>query len=276
MQQRTKAICRTGIVQFSKSIVECYVTGDGRRMVSNSGLIRAIVDGPKHGTLERYIEAIPSQFRPKASAPNVELERPEGGIAICREATFLIDLCEAYDKADEAGALRADQRHLAQNARRILRATARAGIVGLIDEATGYQQVRPSNDLQNLLSRVLREEPDTWVRRYNPSFVESMCQLYRHEWDRRRFPQWLSPIIAKFYELVLGEEVLRELHEKCPTPGSGNNKHQWLQTDIQRLLERDIVVMEVLAQQSRTPEEFWDRMNYRYKRMPLQMALGIA
>lgn len=89
-----------------------------------------------------------------------------------------------------------------------------------------------------------------------------------------RIPSEFRPksVRTKFIEFALptGGTALGIDSTRCPHPQCGNNKHQWLQDEIQRLTERDIDIMTILAQESRTKEEFWQRMNYRYRGEPMQ------
>jgi len=53
---------------------------------------------------------------------------------------------EIFLQAREAGALRASQKHIARRCEHLMRGFARVGLDALIDEATGYQAVRPCGE----------------------------------------------------------------------------------------------------------------------------------
>ena len=94
----------------------------------------------------------------------VRFRAPTGGsVATGYEATILPDLCDAVLAAREAGALRADQMHVARQAEILLRGFARVGIIALVDEATGYQRDRAKDALAKILEAFIAKELQPWV-----------------------------------------------------------------------------------------------------------------
>ena len=68
------------------------------------------------------------------------------------EATILQELCDAILSANEAGVLKTEQEHrYAQFSYVLIRALARVGIIALVDEATGYQEIRDRQALEAIL-----------------------------------------------------------------------------------------------------------------------------
>jgi hypothetical protein len=57
---------------------------------------------------------------------------------------------------------------------KLLRAFATVGIIALVDEATGYQEVRKRNELQQILEAYLKDE-------FAPYDYENMILLYLKE-----------------------------------------------------------------------------------------------
>jgi hypothetical protein len=256
---------------------QCYVLENGQRVLTLNGGVRIISGAARErGDFGKYIDAIPPEFRPKSVRANfVEFQLPTGGTALGIDSDALMDVCHAYDDALVAGKLRKSQRHLALNARKVIRANSKIGLIALIDEATGYELERAQGELTRLLGRLLRTEPESQTTRYTSNFVDAMATLYRKKWDGTRFPHWLESPLSKIYKTVLGSTLYRELHARCPKPERGNNKHLWLQEEVQSIFERDLGVIELLARQSRTKEEFWMRMNAHYRNEPLQYDLGM-
>jgi hypothetical protein len=56
------------------------------------------------------------------------------------------------------GALQRQQLGKAQKAEILTRALAHTGVVALVDEATGYEKIRPQNALQEYLALIVRKE----------------------------------------------------------------------------------------------------------------------
>src|SRR3972149_1870336 len=99
---------------------------------------------------------------------------------LCLTAQALSSLCASIFIFLLTIMLAQNQYQLADRAEIIITALAKTGIVGLIDEATGYQQIRARDALQAYLDRVLRKELASWVRRFPNEFFE---QIYRlNEW----------------------------------------------------------------------------------------------
>jgi hypothetical protein len=252
--------------------VDCHVLEGERRVISQRGVLRAL-GGARTGDLGRYLSRLPRQFTDLSLAPEIDTRLQSGALAKARDAEFLVDLCDAYVDAHMAGELRSEQVHLAHAARAVLKAVQKVGIVALIDEATNYQVIRASDSLQRLFERLLRSEPAVWEARWKPSLIGALCRLYRHRYDRGPVPPFLARVFAKIYRIVLGDEVLDEMRRRNPEPQHGSNHHQWLQGDVQRLLDDDLRIVELLAKQSARPSEFWNRMRAHYRHEPLQIEL---
>ena len=58
---------------------------------------------------------------------------------------------------------------MAAKANIIMRALAHVGIIPMVDEATGYQEVRDKRALEAILDRFLRKEFAAWAKRF-PDF----------------------------------------------------------------------------------------------------------
>jgi len=66
-------------------------------------------------------------------------------------------VCEVYLEARKANALLPSQKHIAERAEILIRGLATVGIIALIDEATGYQQLREERALATILDAVYRQ-----------------------------------------------------------------------------------------------------------------------
>lgn len=76
-----------------------------------------------------------------------------GGKAKGISALILPEICNIWLKAREKGALSETQLVTAQKAETLLRGFATIGIIALVDEVTGYQDVRDKRDLQIILEK---------------------------------------------------------------------------------------------------------------------------
>lgn len=235
-----------GTLNIADMQLPCFVLDDGRRVISGRGMTRAIgMKGRGQGAQRigehRAIKPFMSNelavaienpimflgLSPRGSAPSSGFE-----------AIVLQELCKSLLKARDARVLQTEQeKRYAHFADMLIRAFARVGIVALVDEATGYQEVRDKLALQAILDKFLRKELATWAKRFPDEFYKEMFRL--------RGWQWLSlkgkrPGIVGTYtnDLVyerLAPGILEELEERNPKDDHGHRRgkhHQWLTEDV--------------------------------------------
>jgi hypothetical protein len=153
------------------------------------------------------------------------------------DASILVAVCDVWLKARAAEALQKQQLAKAQQAELLTRALAKTGIVALIDEATGYEKVRPQNALAAYLEFVVRKELAAWVKRFPDEFYENIYKLKGWVWPGMSKNRY-SVVAHYTNDLIwsrLGPGILDELKAKTPKTGKGyrpNRLHQWLSDDI--------------------------------------------
>jgi hypothetical protein len=98
------------------------------------------------------------------------------------KAEIIPKICEVWLDADKEGKLRSRQKQIAQKAEFIIRALAHTGIIALIDEATGYQEVRDRHALQEILDKYLRKEFAAWAKCFPEAFYRHIFRLRHWEW----------------------------------------------------------------------------------------------
>jgi hypothetical protein len=140
------------------------------------------------------------------------------------DAGVLAAVCNVWLKAREAGALLPQQLPKAQKAEILARALAETGIIALVDEATGYERVRPQGALQAYLELVIRRELAAWGKKFPDEFYENIYHLKGWVWpgmSKNRYS-----IVAHYtIDLVyarLGPGILDELIKKSPKNENGN------------------------------------------------------
>ena len=125
----------------------------------------------------------------------------------------------------------------AKQAELLTRALAKTGIIALIDEATGYEKVRPQNALQAYFEMVIRKELAAWAKRFPDEFYENIYKLKGWKWPGMNKNRY-SVVAHYTNDLVyrrLGTGILDELQAKSPKNDKGqrsNKLHQWLTEDI--------------------------------------------
>jgi hypothetical protein len=92
-------------------------------------------------------------------------------------AELLPVICEIYLAARQGGSLPPNQQHIARQAEVIVRGLATVGIIALVDEATGYQEIRTKDALSRILEAFVAKELQPWVRTFPNDFYRELFRL---------------------------------------------------------------------------------------------------
>ena len=165
------------------------------------------------------------------------LGRGSSTVAHGYRADFLPLLCNVFLDAKEAGVLLIRQQHIWERCRILSRGFAIVGITALIDEATGYQEVRDRLALQKILDRYLRKELASWAKRFPDEFYQQMFRLKGWEWRGMglKRPRIVGLYTADVVYQRLQASLLEELQRLNPKDEHGHRPakhHQWLTEDI--------------------------------------------
>lgn len=227
--------------------IPCYVLPDETRVLALRGLHGAL--GMSHGGGQggvRKIAALMERIERKgiyinnlsvrANTP-IQFVPPHGGRpATGYEATLLPDICSAILKAHQSRALDERLSYLAERAEILQHGFATVGIIALVDEATGFQEVRAKDALQAYLEKVIRKELAAWVKRFPIEFFRELYRLKKWPWNgSSRRPGIVGHYIKDLVYERLGPGVLQELESRNPVNERGYRPakhHQWLTDDI--------------------------------------------
>jgi hypothetical protein len=167
----------------------------------------------------------------------VKYKTLKGTVAHGIKAEIIPKICEIWLDADENGKLPPRQKKIAEKAKILMRALAHVGIIALIDEATGYQAIRPQDALQKYLELIISKELAAWVKKYPDEFYQNIYKLKGWTWPGMQKNRY--SVVARYTnDLVyqrLAPGLLNELQSKSPKDDKGNRKnrlHQWLTEDI--------------------------------------------
>lgn len=230
--------------------VDCYVTEDGERLIAGRGMqdILKLVDedtprqqkpGSRLTRLLNNKTINPLIYKNKDKDHFSPKKRRYQGRGIAGfNAEMLVDICEGMLEARKQGILKtARQSIIAAQCELIMRGLAKTGIVALIDEATGYQKLRPADGLRTYFDQVLRKDLAVWFKRFPDEFYENIYKLKGWEWPgmgKNRFS-----VVGKYTnDLVYGRIVpglQDELEKRNPKNENGyreHKHHQWLNDDI--------------------------------------------
>jgi hypothetical protein len=239
-----------GELTIGSITIPCYVLPDGTRVLSWSGVIKAF-GGSKGGarSSEGGVHKLPRILTSNSVKPFIskellacaenhyEFQPPHGGrTAYGYDASLLPMMCETILDAEKAGAFDRNPEP-AKIAEILIRGFARVGIVALIDEATGYQDIRDRKALAAILDKYLRKEFAAWAKKFPDEFYKEIFRLRNWPWDPKSVSR--PSVVGKYTnDLVyerLAPNILEELQKLNPKNESGNRAqkhHQWLTEDI--------------------------------------------
>jgi len=246
------AATHTGTIRLAGQEIACAVLEDGRRVLSQQSFLKTIgrPGSPKSSQRSHdgaffevpvFLQA--NNLKPFIGSNLTSSSRPicykvvGGGRAYGYEARLLPLVCDVYLAARSAGVLTHRQIHVAEACELLVRALAQVGIVALVDEATGYQEVRDRQALQAILDKYLRQEFAAWAKRFPDDFYKEIFRLRGWEWRGMKInrPQCVANYTKDLVYARLAPGVLEELETRNPKDEKGNRKakhHQWLTDDI--------------------------------------------
>jgi hypothetical protein len=232
--------------------IECAVLADGTRLISErafSKAIKLIRGGAEYrrrkaaGEGHLPIFLTPASLRPfvdddlRVAAQTIDyIPKSTGRAAKGIKANVIPAVCNAWLKARDARALKKRQLVTAFAADIIMRGIATVGIIALVDEATGYEDVRPKNALAKILEEFVAKELRQWVSTFPTSFFRELCRLRSVPFrEDMRLPRYFGHLVNDLIYSRLAPGVLDELKRKNPSQENGRRKDnhtQWLTKEI--------------------------------------------
>ena len=186
----------------------------------------------------------------------IKFKLPNGVVAYGYEATLLPEICNAVLEAREERKLIEKQLPLAKRCEILVRGFAATGIIALVDEATGYQEVRDREALQKILDKYITDKWAQWTKTFPDEFYKQLFRLKSMTYPpigkkpHQRpgyIGHWTNDIVYK----RLAPGVLNKLKEVEPRLPSGKRRrtfHQHMTPDygtpeLRRYLENIIFLM---------------------------------
>jgi hypothetical protein len=277
-EDRTRISLFKGDVQFGNIIVQCHVLDDGSRVIAQREVVKALTQQERpSGSITRLI-GVPA-LEPYINADDVakkilqyKLSGPGHQMtAYGYEATLLIEVCEAFLRARDDGALTEGQLRMARRAEIILRACAKVGIIALIDEATGYQEVRQKNALQLKLQAFIADDMQEWAKLFPEEFWLHLARIEHTRYMPRGRPlRWGKYVMAFVYDAV-DADVGQELRRINPNPHYRMNYHQWLKKFGRDKIRDHINQVIGVMKTCQDMEAFRKQFAHVFNNAPLQM-----
>ena len=254
MSQKIRRATHTGELEIGALKIPCAVLDDGSRVLSENGITNAIF-GSRSGYSKRRTtklktegDSLPLFLAPDRLRPFISPDLVDGPLKLIEyqqndrvvfgfSAELLPAICDVWLQARDAGALQAQQLDKAHKADILMRGLAHVGINALVDEATGYQEIRDRQALQKILDKYLLAERAKWAKRFPDEFYWQMFRLRGWQWRGMRVnrPSVVGKYTNDFVWDRLAPGIREELERRNPKNEKGNRKskhHQWLTDDI--------------------------------------------
>jgi P63C domain len=242
MEKKLLKATHQGTLKIGEKEFTCAVLEDGTRIISKATIFRAFgrtkrgrkVDEVRVLNMPSFIDA--NNLQPfideDLRGELIPLEyTPITGKVIQTgyNALILPKICDVYLSARlEGRILTKSQLPLAAISEILVRGFSKIGIIALIDEATGYQEVRDRLALQKILDKYLREDFAKWAKTFPDEFYKGLFRLKEWQYNPLSVKKpgvvayWTKDLIYK----RLAPGVLTELQKRNPPVKPGRRKHK--------------------------------------------------
>lgn len=244
----------TGQLTIGNMVFPCSVLSDGTRILTQSDFMKGM--GMYYsGWVARNREVtedsaeMPHFLAFKSIKPFVDKHLGDlqsiilkyrtatGGIAHGIKAEIIPKLCEIWLDAEETITLGKRQKEIAAKAKIVMRSLAHVGIIALVDEATGYQEIRPRDALQAYLEKIVSKQLAAWAQKFPEEFYKNIYQLKNWPWSGMSKNRY--SVVAHYTNNLIYERIApglrNELERKNPKNEKGYRPakhHQWLTEDV--------------------------------------------
>jgi hypothetical protein len=261
-----------GTLVIGEVEMECHVLNNGARVLTQREMVRMLSGGRESGNLQRYLDRNPLTAQDFELGPTVQFRVPGSNlVAVGHDATQLVDLCDKYLEARNQGLLKHSQLKLAAQAEIVIRATAKVGIIALIDEATGYQKIRAQNALQLKFQAFIAEELQEWARMFPDEFWIELARLEGIHYSPRHRPLRWGRYVMMFVYDAIDPDIGDWLRENNPDPHYKMNHHQWLKKFGREKVHDQITRVVTVMKLCRDMTDFRAKFDKVFKNKPLQL-----
>ncbi len=296
-------------IRIGKIEIPCFVLEGGLRVITETGLynaldlsrtgrnsnsgkpskdLRAKSDDPQSPPPTNRIKAatntteLPRFAQAKWLKPHLPpklayglktrylFQMPNGAIAHGFKAQVLTAICSAILDAYHSGSSTERYEGLIRQAEILLEGFANVGIIGLIDEATEYQDTRKASALAEILEAFIADELRPWSKEFPDAYYEEIYRLWEYTRPQHHVnhPQFIAKLTNKLIYKPLGPGILEELQRINPLleNGTRRNKHHQLLSEnygVKKLREQ-ITRVVTLLEVAHTKEHFYRLYNSRY------------
>lgn len=235
-----EALCE-GEIEIGSVKIECYVLDNLKRVIHKRGMAKALGMKSEGGNV--FMKAMGRKGLGSVMGADVrsKIDNPlifktlTADLGHGYDATILIDICDTIIEAAKANKLGAGQESLALQAEIIIRASAKLGIVALVDDATGFIADKRREQYKELFREFIREEVSWYQSEFPDKLFDVIYKIYGlpRKADAKNHPQFFGKFIRKYiYEPLANSNgaILEMLDEKNPVVyASGGRRYKMFQ-----------------------------------------------
>lgn len=238
MTEHLPRVIASGVLEVFNDL-PCYVLDDGQRIFKLSNLTKAL-RGKEHGKFGNYLAAsniqkhLPARIVPLSD--EIHDRVPQGVVEFTHNnktekgynSEDFMDVCIAFIEAGHSEELSDVQKEILVNANRYIMACAKVGITALIDEATGYQNLREDNALQLKLKFFLSDQLRDWEKTFPDELWRQFGRLTNWKGSINSRPRYWGKLVNELIYECIDEDLAKYLKENKPLMSSHTKYHQWL------------------------------------------------
>lgn len=233
-----------GKLKIGESDLNVAVLEDGSRVITQSAVFKAFgrtkrgrnIGEVRVANMPAFIDA--NNLQPYINEELIDALKTinyiskNGNESDGYDANILPLMCKMYLDARQASILKSQQLPLARASEILLLALSKVGITALVDEATGYQDIRVKDALQEILNKYLLED----AKKYQVTFpLELYKQWFRlNNWDwkeenAQKRPGVIGTWTNKYIYERIAPNILKELEKKNPKNEKGYREYKHFQ-----------------------------------------------
>ena len=262
-----------GEFKIGDSSISAAVLSDGKRLLIQSTFLRALgrSRSPKAGTgVLSTVDGLPFFLQAEALKPFITNEIYEstkpvffrtksGKRTAGYDAKLLPMVAEVYlqmrdSHLAQCKSVPRQYQHIIWACDSVMRGLARVGIVALVDEATGYQEIRDKKALEKILDKYLTAEKARWAKTFPDDFYKKLFNVRGIPYDptTTKRPGFIGNDTNFIIYDRLAPGVMKKLHELNPKTDKGHRKdkhHQFFTSDyglpeLKSLVEKVMFLMD--------------------------------
>ena len=281
----------SGTLKLGGAEIPVYVLSNGQKVLARIAATEALTGVKRQGDLESYIRV--GSLREFIDMDSVLARMVVFGqddVSMLNQTVkglpsdLFIEICQSYVSALDASTnpesgvtLTERQREIAIKAGMFLSACAKVGLDALIDEATGYQYIRPEDALELKLRLYLEDEMRKWEKTFPDQLWEQFGRLTNWKGKTNQRPKYWGKLVMELIYGYLDPDVAQWLKDNAPEPIKGQNYHQWMsgQYGLKRLIEHIWKVIGI-ANTCQNVDELRYQMAKIFGRQGLQFQLKLV